>query len=625
MSGATTVESAYSAADDLEQGNAAEKGLALRWWPALAIVLAMVALKFMLVLFDAPPLPVLMLSFMGPGLLSLAIPLWWLALSRAPGRERILGIGVLALIAVGTIAISHKTILGMGTMMYQMPVGMIAFALPLILLAGVSSIRLPVAILSAVIGFGLWDTLQMRGTTGKFAPEFASRWSESEEDKYLAELANRKLSNPEPIEPNLVSNGSEINLRAEAEWPDFRGADRSGVVTKVTLNSDWESNPPKLVWKTRVGPGWSSFSAMDGRLFTQEQRGEKEAVVCLDASTGKQIWAHEYPARFEEVIGGAGPRATPTIGKKAIYSLGANGRLSSIDAATGAEKWHQDLAELAEREPPTWGWSASPLVVSDLVIVHAGGAENKGLFAFEAESGDVAWSVESGDHTYSSAQLATFDGIDGALMACNQGLRFHSLEDGSAIWYHEWPCMNYRATQPLVMGNEVLLGTSLGLGTRKLVVSKSDSDWNIETKWTSRAMKPDYNDFVVFNGNLYGFDGNIFACAELEAGKKLWKRGRYGNGQVVLLEEAGQLLVISEKGKLVLLEANPKELVELAEFEALEGKTWNHPVVIGTQIFLRNGKEAACYELPVVGASSNSMKDEPGAEAAAITSSETDA
>ncbi len=118
-------------------------------------------------------------------------------------------------------------------------------------------------------------------------------------------------------------------------------------------------------------------------------------------------------------------------------------------------------------------------------------------------------------------------------------------------------------------------------------------------QWTSLDMKPDFNDFVEYQGHVYGFDGSIFACVDLETGKRLWKKGRYGNGQVLLLPDAGQMLVISEAGELVLLKADPGKLVEVARIPAIDGKTWNHPVLVGNRLYVRNGAEAACYELPL--------------------------
>lgn len=271
----------------------------------------------------------------------------------------------------------------------------------------------------------------------------------------------------------------------------------------------------------------------------------------------------------------------------------------SLNPVNGEPIWTRNLRDDASREPPVWGWSASPLVVDSKVIVHAGGADDKGIFAFDAQSGEVVWSAPSGDHSYSSAQLASFNGVSGILMLSNSGLQFLDIENGATIWDYEWKSANYRVLQPFVDGDSVLVSGSLDEGMVKISVTQSDDQWEVTETWATRSMKPAYNDFVVHEGEVYGFDASIFASMNLESGDRNWKRGRYGNGQVLLLDESGQLLLISEKGELVLLKASPDKMMELAKFPAIEGKTWNHPVLINNRVYLRNGEEAACYSLPV--------------------------
>ena len=151
------------------------------------------------------------------------------------------------------------------------------------------------------------------------------------------------------------------------------------------------------------------------------------------------------------------------------------------------------------------------------------------------------------------------------------------------------------------MSNDsVLLPTGLGTGTRRIRIVAGQDGWSAEEMWTSLNMKPDFNDMVLYEGHAYGFDNRIFACIDLETGQRKWKGGRYGKGQILLLEDSGQILVASERGEVVLLKADPSEHVELGKFQAITGKTWNHPIVIGDRLYVRNSQEAACFELPTV-------------------------
>ncbi|MGB7347138.1 MAG: PQQ-binding-like beta-propeller repeat protein [Pirellulaceae bacterium] len=568
---------------------------ALRWWPVAFLLVLMLAVKVSSSFFESPPLSLMMVSFLGPAVIGLLLVVWWLFASRASVKEKIAGLVGLIVVAVITIALTHPSMKGMPTAIFQVPVGLAAFGIGAVLFASKPRRRVATALLAAMAGFGFWDAVQSLGVTGRFAAEFDWRWNPTPEELYLQALAENPQVNDSPKASD--SSAEMVINRETSQWPDFRGPARDGVVRSVALSTDWKTSPPELVWKRLIGPGWSSFTVAGDRLFTQEQRGDDEAIVCMDAKTGDAIWSHTYPGRFYESIGGAGPRATPTIGDGVMFALGADGQLTSINPVDGKVNWTRQLRDDARRDPPPWGWSSSPLVAGNVVIVHAGGKGDKGVLAYDITNGDLVWSIASGDHGYSSAQLASFGGVDGCLMMTNAGLQFIDATDGKLIWNHDWSTDNYRAIQPLVIGNHVLMATSLGLGTRCLSVNQDEGQWEINERWTTRDIKPDFNDFAAYDGYLYGFDANILACVDLETGDRKWKKGRYGNGQLLLLQDAGQLLILSERGELVLVDATPEKLVERAKFPAIDGKTWNHPVLVGDRVYLRNGREAACYIL----------------------------
>jgi outer membrane protein assembly factor BamB len=135
------------------------------------------------------------------------------------------------------------------------------------------------------------------------------------------------------------------------------------------------------------------------------------------------------------------------------------------------------------------------------------------------------------------------------------------------------------------------------IGMRRLAASKGPAGWQVEERWTSRGLKPYFNDFVVHKGHAYGFDGSILSCIDLADGARKWKGGRYGNGQLVLLPEQDLLLVVSEEGELALVSATTDGYKELARVPALDGKTWNHPALVGNVLLVRNGEEMAAFRL----------------------------
>jgi outer membrane protein assembly factor BamB len=325
-----------------------------------------------------------------------------------------------------------------------------------------------------------------------------------------------------------------------------------------------------------------------------------ETVACYDADTGREAWNQQIEARLEDPMGGPGPRATPTLASGGLFITGATGKFLRLDPATGDVVWKQDLSTVAGRKAPMWGFAASPLVTGSVVIVYAGGSNGKGVLAFDSATGAPRWSAAAGTDSYSSPQLNTIAGEDLVLMLSNEGLVFLDPASGKARLNYEWKFSPYRALQPRLVGDDlILLPTGMNAGTRAIRVTKPNGQLAAEELWTSRNLKPDFTDIVTYQGYAYGLDAGIFTCVDLKTGQRKWKGGRYGQAQILLLENSGLILVAAESGQVVLLAADPNEHVEVASFKALAGKTWNHPVVVGDRLYIRNSQEAAAYQLPL--------------------------
>ena len=299
-------------------------------------------------------------------------------------------------------------------------------------------------------------------------------------------------------------------------------------------------------------------------------------------------------------MGGPGPRATPTLANGALYVTGATGAFLRLDPVTGRIVWRKELTEVAERKVPMWGFSASPLVTESLVIVYAGGPGTKGLLAFDATSGELRWSVATGSDSYASPQLNTILGEALVLMFSNDALLLVDPASGRTRLTYEWKFSNFRALQPHLVGNDtILLTTPMNMGVRAIRLAKANGEYAAEELWSSRALNADFADLVTYQGHAYGNDNGILTCLDLKNGERKWKGGRYGKGQLLLLENSGLLLIAAEQGQVVLVPASPDAFVEVVSFKALEGKTWNHPVVVGDRLYLRNSQEAAAYRLPL--------------------------
>jgi hypothetical protein len=527
----------------------------------------------------------------GPAVVGLVILGCWLALSRASLKERFLGLlSIVGLLVIEQV-LCHPSMRGALLMVMTIPMTTGAFALGQVLWGNrLQTSRTWLALGLAGLAASISCMLRTTGAWGDFSFEMFPRWKATSEAEAIARSSFRA---PGTISP------SELEQPA---WPNFRGPKHDSVSRGIVLDDQWLNRPPTELWRIPVGPAWSSFAVAGNYLFTQEQRADDECVVCYDSRDGKEVWHFSQPSRFFEALGGLGPRATPTLSGNSLYALGAEGWLVKLDVTSGKQNWKADLRQLANTPPPMWGFSSSPLVHEDQVIVHAGGSGDKGVLALSTDDASIMWSVACGQQSYGSLQIVRILGQDYLSVLSDQGAHLWQPSSGQTViegGHYSWPHSGYRALQPQIIdGDKMLVATGMGVGTRLVQLQAADQGLRASELWTSRDLKSDFNDFVIYQGHAYGFDDKIFTCIDLQDGKRRWKGGRYAKGQAVLVADSGLIVVVSETGDLVLLRATPEGHQELAKIPALDGKTWNHPVIVGDRLFLRNAKEAVCYQLP---------------------------
>jgi outer membrane protein assembly factor BamB len=619
--------------DSPEKAATKEQPKSLRLLPGLVlgVVLALVAYALPLIAPNAEVfgLPLSFLGIMGGILCGLAILVWWLFFSRASWGERIGAIVVMIVALLITRLIVHKSIAeaGMGLLLYFSALP--GLCLALVVGAVVSqrfsaNMRRGAVVALILLACVPWLILRTEGVSNTVS-QYRWRWTPTPEERLLAQANDEPK--PLPSETPTPAASASVSPTASpsaspstspsasvaasvapsapaaaekpAEWPGFRGQNRDSIVRGVKIKTDWAASPPVQIWRKPIGPGWSSFAVRGDLLYTQEQRGEEELVACYKVSSGEPVWRHKDAVRFWESNAGAGPRATPTLHGNRVYAFGATGILNALDANTGKVVWTRNVATEVNRKVPTWGFASSPLVLDDLVIVAAEGT----LAAYELATGKPRWQGPSYGGSYSSPHRAMMDGVQQVVLLGGPGAISVAPGDGKVLWEHKW--QPGAITQPaLTAEGDIIvntLATTGGIGTRRLHVTQSGGKWTAEEKWTSNGLKPYFNDFVVHKGFAYGFDGNILSSIDLADGKRKWKGGRYGNGQLVLLPEQDLLLVISEEGELALVSATTDQFKEIGRFKVLEGKTWNHPVLVGDTLLVRNGEEMAAFRLTRAG------------------------
>jgi outer membrane protein assembly factor BamB len=484
--------------------------------------------------------------------------------------------------------------------------------------------RLAILVPLVAIAAGFPLVFDTQSVMGDFSPNFVFRFSEP--------------ANPSDTEAPQETLDVEHRLQIEStshDYPQFLGPRRDataamvqrledGALHDIGLATGWggqesrlRKREPRELWRQPIGPGWSSFAIVGEYAFTQEQAGPFECITCYRARDGKLMWRHRDQARFVSNEGGDGPRATPTVVEETIgvnkewrlYAMGATGILNCLNAATGTAVWSVNVLEDNDAQNLVYGITASPLVYDSFVVCSTGKG-GPSLVAYDRKTGKRLWAQGTEEPSYGSPLLTEIAGIRQVLLMTSMGVVAHDATTGKGLWSFEWRnSQGINASQPIPHAggadDKVFISTGYGEGAALLTVQRDqDGAWSVESAWeSSRVMNTRFTTPVILEPPLshgplvFGLDEGILECVELKTGKKLWKDGRFGYGQIL---SCGDLLIVQEeKGPVRLVRASIAGLREHGQLECLSDKTWNNPALAGQYLLIRNDREAACYELPL--------------------------
>lgn len=395
----------------------------------------------------------------------------------------------------------------------------------------------------------------------------------------------------------LLALGEVVSSRAAGDWPQWRGPRRDGVSEERGLLKQWPAGGPPLAWQGRgAGEGYSSFAVANGRLFTLGARGGSEYVIAFDAATGKRVWEVAHGRRFNNDRGD-GPRATPTVEGDRVYAFGASGDLTVLDAATGKIVWAQNVLQKFGGSNINWGLSESPLVLSDRILVNAGGS-GASIVALRKTDGSLIWKTQSDEPGYSSAVIQEIGALRTAVFFTGERALGLDVNDGRLLWsYDRVANRTANIATPIVRGNRVFLSSDYGTGAALLEIVVNGPAVSAKEIYFTRDMRNHHSSSVLVGDHLYGFSSSILTAMEFHTGKQAWRDRSVGKGSLIYADE--RLYLYSENGVVGLAGASPAGYREHGRFQIRTGSlpTWSHPVVAGGKLYLRDQDTIYAYNV----------------------------
>ncbi len=395
----------------------------------------------------------------------------------------------------------------------------------------------------------------------------------------------------------LVAAAASLSFVAPVrgeDWYRWRGPRLDGISTESDWKVQWPASGPPVAWKTPLGVGFSSVAIAQGRLYTMGNEEDHDTVHCLEAASGTAVWRHKYDAPLDDREFEGGPTATPTVDGDRVYTLSRQGLLFALDAATGRVCWSNDLRETTGLRVPGWGFSGSPLVHGDLLLLAVGEAG----VAVNKSTGTLLWKSADKDAGYTTPLPFQHAGQWYALIASGRNFHAVNIQTGEEWWRHRWvTSFGCNATDPIVLGDRVFLcsGYSRGAALLKL------SDKEPEVLWSNKDLRAQFSSCVLIDGHLYGIDGDAphkrsLKCLSFDSGEVRWSDD--GIQAAALTASPGRLIIQGEQGELIIARVSPESLQPLARAQVLRGKCWTVPVLSNGRIYCRSAEgELVCLDV----------------------------
>jgi len=397
---------------------------------------------------------------------------------------------------------------------------------------------------------------------------------------------------------SLVATAT-VAVASDTDWPQFRGAKGDGIALDKDLLENWSETVPRELWRKEIGPGFSGISIVAGRMFTmvgEEKEGEKkEYAIAVDPTTGQEIWRTPVGDQFDDNFGN-GPRSTPAVDGDRVYVLGSRGHFMALSTEDGKTIWHMDFPAAFESTLPRWGFSASPVVIGDMVFMETGGGEGEYFACFDKNTGERKWIGLDGPPSYQTPLLVSLDGVSQLIIVRSAGDVVSLDQTGKQLWTHHWADRVSTITTPVFLAPDKFLISAPGEGGALLLRAYRDKEeWKTEEVWRNILFKTHFQTAVYHQGYFYGFDNATLKCISAKDGEQALAKRGFGKGSLICADD--KLYILSDRGLLSLVVATPESYQDAGSMQAMEGKCWTAPTIADGRLYLRNHEEMVSYDL----------------------------
>jgi outer membrane protein assembly factor BamB len=396
-----------------------------------------------------------------------------------------------------------------------------------------------------------------------------------------------------------------MSLAADGQWTQWGGPDQDFKAHCDKLADTWPDAGPKKIWSRDLGDGYSAIIAEDGKLYTMLRDGDQEAVICLDAKSGKTLWETKYdaqPAPGHVVQFGTGPRGTPMINGERVYAIGVSGVMHCLNKKTGDVQWKQDLWKEFGGTVLQHGYSSSPFVYKRTVIAMVGGKEHS-LVAFNKWNGKVVWKKQDFDNSYSTPKLINVDGQDQLVCFMANEVAGIDPSSGDLLWsfkhgnqYKQNVCMPIYSNDDHIM----FISSAADGGSRGLKLTKDGDKTTVKEVWNNKKVGIHHSNAFRVGDYVYlsttsGNGPGLFYALNAKTGEVAWRER--GFSKATCLYADGKVIILDEDGNLGLAVCTPKEFDVKSQVPMMERSSWTVPTLVGDKLFVRDRKHIVALDL----------------------------